>query len=529
MKYPVFFPNQYVDQNLLNNSIGVVMDSIYDIAAAAQSTAGLLNASSLAFTTNNSLTVSLSAPKPFYIVFPNGTIVSANGTTDGASSSTYSLDFTSYVPASGSQTVYIIASSTTIGQSSTLIYGPPLGDPNYSISYTPQYQYLTTQYSLSISPSLTAPDNSTTFELGRVTLSAGQTAITSIDTSHQVNGNFGVTYTAVVDALGFTPLSDSIFGDNNTWTGSNTFSQSVSSAGFEINGNSVVTSFSGRYGNVNPEASDYSSFYGQLGSANIWTANNVLQSTQSGSASASPSLELQGWSGSNANLWALYTGVSGNLDFAFNSSVLATISTTGTLTAQGLAINGGSSFEGVTFNSNSTNSYYALFNTSVNSQFGFHFLPSSGSTYPDEITWDRDNEAGYAFAVYNATTATYCMNVTDSGNLTTTGTITSGSSRVLKKNISPLGCPHCVANKLLSLVPVDFQYIKDDKKSMGFIAEDVQKVFPELVTPMNDDILGLNYDGLIAPIVSCLQYLNKKVKTLEDQLRVFQEREGKLA
>jgi len=68
------------------------------------------------------------------------------------------------------------------------------------------------------------------------------------------------------------------------------------------------------------------------------------------------------------------------------------------------------------------------------------------------------------------------------------------SDRRLKTNIKELSP---VLGKIMQLLPVDYEMIHHNplhKKSIGFIAQDVQKIFPDLVSVKND--LATGYDGI---------------------------------
>ena len=66
-------------------------------------------------------------------------------------------------------------------------------------------------------------------------------------------------------------------------------------------------------------------------------------------------------------------------------------------------------------------------------------------------------------------------------------------------------------SKLLQLRPVDYlwknQVTSDEpeKRSLGFIAQEVQELFPELVGVSPDGFLSVEYTGLIAPLVKAIQ------------------------
>ena len=95
-------------------------------------------------------------------------------------------------------------------------------------------------------------------------------------------------------------------------------------------------------------------------------------------------------------------------------------------------------------------------------------------------------------------------------NLLVTGEITAYSDRRLKDNIQPL------ANRGY-IEPVT--YDKKGKKSIGFIAQDVQRLYPELVTVGSDGnkYLSMNYAQYVAVLQAQIIELNNRVKQLESK------------
>ncbi|MGZ6484554.1 MAG: tail fiber domain-containing protein, partial [Bdellovibrionota bacterium] len=84
------------------------------------------------------------------------------------------------------------------------------------------------------------------------------------------------------------------------------------------------------------------------------------------------------------------------------------------------------------------------------------------------------------------------------------------SDRRLKKDITPISG---ALDKLLSLTGVT--YFWKDKASgterhVGLIAQDVQKVYPEIVTKVGPDHLGIDYQGMIGPLVQAVKELHAK-------------------
>jgi hypothetical protein len=63
---------------------------------------------------------------------------------------------------------------------------------------------------------------------------------------------------------------------------------------------------------------------------------------------------------------------------------------------------------------------------------------------------------------------------------------------------------------------VTFNWIKNNRPSVGVIAQDVEKVFPELVN--SSDPKTVNYDGLIGLLIEAVKELSEEVEELKEQL-----------
>jgi hypothetical protein len=96
----------------------------------------------------------------------------------------------------------------------------------------------------------------------------------------------------------------------------------------------------------------------------------------------------------------------------------------------------------------------------------------------------------------------------------------------LKTNIKPIDQG---LSQVLELTPVSFTFI-DTKlygthTEIGFIAQDVQKLFPEVVGSGADGVLSLDYSKLVSPLAKAIQELNAIV---EAQGRRITELESKI-
>lgn len=117
------------------------------------------------------------------------------------------------------------------------------------------------------------------------------------------------------------------------------------------------------------------------------------------------------------------------------------------------------------------------------------------------------------------------------GDLDVAGNVISASDYRLKTDIRPR---QWEASFLDSITPVSFRYKSDRKQRMqlGFIAQEVQKYFPELVMSDAKGMLSMNYIGLVPVLWQINQQINRKVENLErkvsEQQRLLDEKERKI-
>jgi hypothetical protein len=93
-----------------------------------------------------------------------------------------------------------------------------------------------------------------------------------------------------------------------------------------------------------------------------------------------------------------------------------------------------------------------------------------------------------------------------------TWAITSDSR--IKKNVASL---ESGLNVISALRPVEFDYIKDDKHDIGFIAQEYQTVLPAQISEGEDGMLSLN-QNLVPYLVKAIQELKAEVDSLKQQL-----------
>jgi hypothetical protein len=102
------------------------------------------------------------------------------------------------------------------------------------------------------------------------------------------------------------------------------------------------------------------------------------------------------------------------------------------------------------------------------------------------------------------------------GNATLSGDLTINSDERLKENIQPLGS---TLDKLHQIEGKTYSLKKDEKHTpkIGVLAQEVQAVFPELVTEGGDGILSVNYQGLVPVLINAINEQEVKIAALEAQ------------
>lgn len=154
--------------------------------------------------------------------------------------------------------------------------------------------------------------------------------------------------------------------------------------------------------------------------------------------------------------------------------------------------------------------------TGLQTQLDSKVNTSSLSTITVKNSDTVDNLHAASFMRSDANTS--CSgNITVGGNLVANGEITAYSDKRLKTDIQSL-------NNRGLLNPVT--YIKDNKKQIGFIAQEVQEYYPELITKDANGYLSLNYQQLTAVLsaqinvlYSIIDELKLKITELKNEIK----------
>ena len=147
----------------------------------------------------------------------------------------------------------------------------------------------------------------------------------------------------------------------------------------------------------------------------------------------------------------------------------------------------------------------------------FHSGASTGNTLITSEIGDikiQPNEDGSQVRLFeNSSGSANQRLVTTSNGITVNGTVTESSDVALKENIQPLSN---VLEKVKQLTGYKYNFKNTTNNSMGVIAQDVEKVFPELVHGEEGE-KSLQYSGLIGALIESVKELSAKVAALENQ------------
>jgi hypothetical protein len=103
-------------------------------------------------------------------------------------------------------------------------------------------------------------------------------------------------------------------------------------------------------------------------------------------------------------------------------------------------------------------------------------------------------------------------------DLIVTGSIYNTSDLNLKKNITEIESDKI--KNILILNPIHFEYINDkkNKSHYGFIAQEVEKIYPELVGPNEIGYKTVNYQEIIPLMLAKMKLMDEKIEYLKTLL-----------
>ena len=109
---------------------------------------------------------------------------------------------------------------------------------------------------------------------------------------------------------------------------------------------------------------------------------------------------------------------------------------------------------------------------------------------------------------------------TVSNDLTVSGDVVISSDARLKSNIVSLG------STLPKLLQIDGKsYEMKGKQKIGVLAQEIQEVFPELVTEDGNEMLAVNYQGLVPVLINALKEQQSEIDELKEMVQALASRD----
>ena len=141
------------------------------------------------------------------------------------------------------------------------------------------------------------------------------------------------------------------------------------------------------------------------------------------------------------------------------------------------------------------------------------FSGSSAVSSSQGLILDTNNNLGIGVNESSDLPLSYKLMV--SGSIKASGTVVQGSDSRLKEDIYPIDN---ALSRIENIDGVYFTYKDSGEKSIGVIAQDIQKILPEVVSEDNKGYLGVNYSGIVPVLIEAVREQNSIIKDLEDRI-----------
>lgn len=220
------------------------------------------------------------------------------------------------------------------------------------------------------------------------------------------------------------------------------------------------------------------------------------------------------------------TGVSidGNAATATSATTAGSVTnglTTSNYSSYALPLSGGS-MSGLVVGS-PTAAGVTILNSNDNGNFSVRSI-SSSSTSPASMSFHRPGiyainmglDTDNVFKIGGWSAGQIMMSLSGAGNMTLPGTLTINSDALLKENLVPLTG---ALDKVKAITGYNYNRIGSEKLEMGVVAQEVQKVAPELVLEDSEGTLSVAYQNMVALLIEAVKEQSAEIAALKGQVK----------
>jgi len=315
-----------------------------------------------------------------------------------------------------------------------------------------------------------------------------------------------------IDGYGITDAGTGILSPvtENSNTGARLSTSNASNHG-NIGSNAVDLSYTASASTTKGATGNYSIAMGRTTTASGDHSTAMGRSTTASGANSTAIGNSTTASGASSTAIGNSTTAS-----AFNSTAIGNSTTASGSTS--IAMGSNSTASGANSAAMGSNSTASDYGSLVIGQYN-----SSGSSVTNSAT--AFNTANTAFVIGNGTNGSnqsdafkvlFSGETTIGNNLEVKGNVLVSSDARLKANIVSLGS---TLAKLLLIDGKRYTMKKDGKQNIGVLAQDIQKVFPELVSTDDRDMLAVNYQGLVPVLINGLKEQDAKMKEQDAKMK----------
>ena len=315
-----------------------------------------------------------------------------------------------------------------------------------------------------------------------------------------------------IDGYGITDAGTGILSPvtENSNTGARLSTSNASNHG-NIGSNAVDLSYTASASTTKGATGNYSIAMGRTTTASGDHSTAMGRSTTASGANSTAIGNSTTASGASSTAIGNSTTAS-----AFNSTAIGNSTTASGSTS--IAMGSNSTASGANSAAMGSNSTASDYGSLVIGQYN-----SSGSSVTNSAT--AFNTANTAFVIGNGTNGSnqsdafkvlFSGETTIGSDLEVKGNVLVSSDARLKANIVSLGS---TLAKLLLIDGKRYTMKKDGKQNIGVLAQDIQKVFPELVSTDDRDMLAVNYQGLVPVLINGLKEQDAKMKEQDAKMK----------